>query len=207
VVLVGGGLVAFTLYRRSTANSLLAATTPALSVPATPAAIVAVPSQAERATPTVEPEVVVPPVTAPSEVPATVPVATNEAASKTTNDQILFGEQVDSDKDGVSDSDEITLYRTDPRNDDTDGDNLSDGEEILVWRTEALKPDSDGDGLTDGDEVKLWSTNPLNPDSDGDSHVDGQEVFNGYNPNGPGKLTRYPNGMSTSTYNAKYGKK
>ncbi len=39
------------------------------------------------------------------------------------------GSAVDTDGDGLSDADEITLYRTDPNNPDTDGDGLSDGEE------------------------------------------------------------------------------
>jgi len=38
--------------------------------------------------------------------------------------------EIDSDKDGISDFDEINIYKTDPNNPDTDGDGLSDCEEI-----------------------------------------------------------------------------
>jgi hypothetical protein len=54
--------------------------------------------------------------------------------------------------------------------------------------------------------VKLWKTDPLNPDTDSDGFVDGKEVANGYSPTGPGKIEKLPDGMSTSTYNAKYKK-
>ncbi len=39
---------------------------------------------------------------------------------------------VDTDGDGLNDSDEIRIYGTDPNNPDTDGDGRSDGEEVLV---------------------------------------------------------------------------
>ncbi|MBP9802569.1 hypothetical protein KBC40_03195, partial [Patescibacteria group bacterium] len=71
----------------------------------------------------------------------------------------------DSDSDGLSDSDEISLHFTDPNN-----------------------PDSDNDGLNDGLEISSFKTNPNNPDSDSDTYSDGQEVNNGYNPLGDGLL-------------------
>ncbi|KKR31234.1 MAG: S-layer domain protein [Candidatus Falkowbacteria bacterium GW2011_GWF2_39_8] len=37
---------------------------------------------------------------------------------------------IDADKDGLSDSDEIAIYKTYPNNPDTDGDGYSDGEEV-----------------------------------------------------------------------------
>lgn len=84
------------------------------------------------------------------------------------DDQVLFGNPVDSDSDGIDDVRERQLA-TDPRNWDTDGDSLSDGDEVLGWKTD-----------------------PLNSDTDGDSYADGQEVKNGYNPNGPGKFIQPP---------------
>ena len=91
------------------------------------------------------------------------------------NDKILFGEQVDSDRDGLDDVRERELG-TMPNN-----------------------TDSDTDGLSDGDEVLIWKTNPLNPDSDNDGHVDGKEVRNGYNPLGPGKIFNSGEQQSAST--------
>ena len=70
----------------------------------------------------------------------------------------------DSDRDGLSDSDE-ELYGTDPN-----------------------KVDSDDDGLTDRDEVKVFKTDPNDPDTDGDGFLDGEEVRGGYDPKGPGRL-------------------
>lgn len=71
---------------------------------------------------------------------------------------------------------------------DSDNDGLTDAEEATLG-TSSSATDSDADGLNDYDEVKVYHTNPLNPDTDGDSFKDGQEVTNGYDPNGPGKLT------------------
>lgn len=71
---------------------------------------------------------------------------------------------------------------------DTDGDGLGDQEELLMG-TDINMVDTDGDGLSDYEEVKVYFTNPLNADSDGDGHSDGLEVQNGFNPNGPGKLS------------------
>lgn len=88
--------------------------------------------------------------------------------AKINNDQILFGEAVDTDKDGLDDVREKEIG------------------------TDHLASDTDNDGLNDGDEVIIWKTNPLNPDSDGDSYPDGTEVKNGYNPLGPGKLFNLP---------------
>lgn len=69
---------------------------------------------------------------------------------------------------------------------DTDKDGLSDQQEIELG-LDPNNPDSDGDGLTDGDENKLYGTNPLNRDTDKDTYPDGDEVKNGYNPRGDGK--------------------
>ncbi len=79
---------------------------------------------------------------------------------------------VDSDQNGISDSDED--YDSDgltnideqelgtrPDNDDTDKDGLSDYEEYTTYNTNPLKPDTDNDGLLDGEEIKL-GLNPLN---------------------------------------------
>ncbi|MFA6424241.1 MAG: hypothetical protein WCV83_02915 [Candidatus Magasanikbacteria bacterium] len=113
----------------------------------------------------------------PTEAPVVnvLTATTSDVTANMNNDKILFGEAVDSDKDGLDDVRERELG------------------------TGPYKSDTDGDGLNDGDEVIIWKTNPLNPDTDGDSYKDGEEVRNGYNPLGAGKLFNVPAGVSTST--------
>ena len=83
--------------------------------------------------------------------------------------------QIDTDSDGLTDSDETGIWQTDPANADTDGDGLSDGVEVLVHSSDPLQTDSDGDGLDDFAEVELGS-DVNNPDTDGDTLSDGDEV-------------------------------
>lgn len=99
----------------------------------------------------------------------------SDVTSNMNNDKILFGEAIDSDKDGLDDVREKELG------------------------TNQFNADTDADGLNDSDEVIIWKTNPLNPDTDNDTYKDGEEVRNGYNPLGPGKLFNIPAGASTST--------
>jgi len=101
----------------------------------------------------------------------TLPTETSSTAVSSTivttgmnNDQILFGQPVDSDKDGLDDQREKEIG-TDPMN-----------------------ADSDLDGINDGDEILIYHTDPMNADSDGDGYKDGEEVSHGYSPLGPGKL-------------------
>ncbi len=68
----------------------------------------------------------------------------------------------DSDKDGISDENEILRTGTDPQKKDTDGDGLSDGVEVY-YRMNPLDPDMDKDGVSDGQEVALGS-DPFFPD-------------------------------------------
>ena len=70
---------------------------------------------------------------------------------------------------------------------DTDGDGLSDQEEITLG-TNINSVDTDNDGLFDREEVYVYKTDPINEDTDGDGFLDGAEVQDGYNPNGSGKL-------------------
>lgn len=95
---------------------------------------------------------------------------------------------IDSDGDGLSDSDEL-LHGTNPLLVDTDGDGLSDYDEVMIYKTNPLLVDTDGDGLSDYEEVKIHGTDPLNPDTDGDGYSDGEEVKSGHNPKGEGKLS------------------
>ena len=85
-----------------------------------------------------------------------------------------FGAEIDTDEDGLSDEQELSLG-TDPMNPDTDGDGLSDGTEVEMAMglgcPDPLNPDSDGDLISDGDEVAN-DTDPCNPDTDGDGLCD-----------------------------------
>ena len=82
----------------------------------------------------------------------------------------------DSDGDGLSDNEEISVYHTDPANADSDGDGLNDGLEVFVYNSNPNVSDTDEDGLNDGDEVHVYHTDPANYDSDGDGISDGDEV-------------------------------
>lgn len=84
---------------------------------------------------------------------------------------------LDTDGDGLLDTDEINTYKTDPKNRDTDGDGLIDGDEVTIHKTDPLKKDTDGDRLIDGDEVLKYKTDPLKKDTDGDGCIDGDEVL------------------------------
>ena len=87
-----------------------------------------------------------------------------------------FSLLTDSDGDGISDIDEMDVYKTDPNNPDSDGDGLTDGEEVFKHKTNPLDADTDKDGLIDGDEVNKYKTNPLDADTDKDGLKDGEEV-------------------------------
>lgn len=70
--------------------------------------------------------------------------------------------QVDSDGDGIYDSQEASLG-TDPQVADTDGDGLIDGVELALG-LDPLAIDSDGDGVSDPSEY-LAGSDPLDPAS------------------------------------------
>ncbi len=88
----------------------------------------------------------------------------------------------DTDGDGLSDYEEVSVYGTNPLLVDTDGDGLTDGQEVFRYFTDPTRWDTDGDGLSDGEEVLYYGTNPLRADSDGDGLTDWEEIRIGTNP-------------------------
>jgi len=78
----------------------------------------------------------------------------------------------DTDGDGISDGDEIYLYRSSPFDADTDRDMLTDGDEVQIGSSPIMR-DTDGDGLDDPIEI---STDPTIPDTDKDLIPDKSET-------------------------------
>jgi len=101
---------------------------------------------------------------------------------------LQFTPELDSDGDGLFDSEELELG-TDPVNPDTDGDVLEDGYEVALAGDgdcpSPLEWDSDGDGSDDGMEVIVFHSNPCDLlDTDGDGLTDDDEInLYGTNPN------------------------
>ncbi|HKJ39992.1 MAG TPA: hypothetical protein VJ972_14545, partial [Anaerolineales bacterium] len=87
----------------------------------------------------------------------------------------------DTDKDGLTDGDEVNLYKTNPLAMDTDEDGLLDGEEVQIYLTNPLASDTDVDTLSDGLEIEN-NTDPLVSDSDQDGLDDGTEIALGTDP-------------------------
>ena len=84
----------------------------------------------------------------PATPPAVAPLSTPET-----------GLPGDDDRDGLTNAEEAKLGAN-PEVADTDGDGLSDYEEVKIYKIDPLKADTDGDGYKDGDEVKN-GYNPL----------------------------------------------
>ncbi len=69
------------------------------------------------------------------------------------------------------------------QNIDTDRDGLTDFMERQEYGTDPFDMDSDSDGLTDGEEILTYDTDPLDENTDGDRVCDGDEVVCGLDPN------------------------
>jgi hypothetical protein len=87
---------------------------------------------------------------------------------------------VDGDGDGLSDTEEEQVYRTNPNRWDSDGDGLGDGAEVTAG-TDPRRQDTDYDGLSDGQESVVGS-DPFLRDTDGDGISDDDEIDAGLNP-------------------------
>lgn len=81
-----------------------------------------------------------------SETTSTANVAIPELPS-------TFSQIPDQDRDRLTDNQEKELG-TDPTKPDSDGDGLSDYDEVAIYKTDPNKSDTDGDGFTDGAEVQ-----------------------------------------------------
>ena len=95
---------------------------------------------------------------------------------------VIHGTEIDldSDGDGITDSNETDVYGTNPDNPDTDSDGLNDYIEIFTTGTDPVDADTDDDFLNDGIEVNVNNTDPFDNDTDDDGITDGLEVLNYY---------------------------
>ena len=93
---------------------------------------------------------------------------------------VIHGTEVDldSDGDGITDSNETDVYGTNPDNPDTDSDGLNDYVEIFATGTDPVDADTDDDFLNDGIEINVNNTDPFDNDTDDDGITDGLEVLN-----------------------------
>ena len=87
---------------------------------------------------------------------------------------------VDTDGDGLTNLQEQAAG-SNPKNSDSDGDGLSDSEEVLNYHTNPLVADTDGDGMNDKQETDA-NYEPLDPDMDRDGMPDGWENAYGIDP-------------------------
>jgi hypothetical protein len=111
---------------------------------------------------------------------------------------------------GSGSIDDIELMHDIPTSLDSDGDGITDLDEMLLYKTKAAVPDTDRDGINDGEELDYWGaddwaadydddglSNIIDNDSDNDSFTDGEEINSGTNPIDP---TDYPEGNSETIY-------
>lgn len=79
--------------------------------------------------------------------------------------EIQYDDDGDEDQDGLTNKEEQD-YGTNMFAADTDKDQISDKDEIELSKTDPTNPDSDGDGIKDGLEARI-GLDPLSPKSDG----------------------------------------
>ncbi len=108
----------------------------------------------------------------------------NNSKLDSDHDGIKNDKDFDDDNDGLSDLEELK-FGTNPFSKDTDRDSLSDYEEIMDYGTSPINSDTDSDGLTDYNEIITTKTDPLKYDTDGGGAHDGLEVEFDGDPNDP----------------------
>ena len=116
----------------------------------------------------------------------------NDVTLRRNSDGSYTFSDIDSDRDGLDDLDEINR-KTDRLNPDTDGDGLKDGYEVNQGSTDPLTADTDENGTPDGEEdfdgdgiptqqESLHRANPYSGDTDEDGFPDSYEIANGMDP-------------------------
>lgn len=91
--------------------------------------------------------------------------ASTDPRKPSTLENGILDADLDIDEDGLTMLEEY-VQGTDPLGADTDKDGLKDGEEVTVYGTDPLNPDTDGDSIKDGDEI-LIGLDPLNAETFG----------------------------------------
>ncbi len=105
----------------------------------------------------------------------------------------------DNDNDGLSDDDEVNIYRTDPFVADTDLDGVSDAREVAEG-TSPFIDDTDSDGLSDSEELDTYGTDPGRVDSAEDGVSDAWKVKFGFDPKAPLNLLNDSDGDGVTDY-------
>ncbi len=100
-------------------------------------------------------------------------ITLTDALKKDTDGNGIDDASDDMDGDKINNLTEIS-YGTNPLSADTDKDNVTDYEEIFTYGSNALVADTDGDGLTDYDDISLGFS-PLLADTDNDGTLDPHE--------------------------------
>ncbi len=106
----------------------------------------------------------------------TKPVSKNKENKSKQDNSMPISQIKDSDGDGLYDEAEV-LLGTSINSPDTDNDGLTDKDEVKVYKTDPLKQDTDNDGWLDGEEISN-RTNPL--EIDPAPQVDGHYVSNDF---------------------------
>ena len=92
--------------------------------------------------------------------------STNNLAANTTSMKFYIPPEdtklnLDPDNDGITTSEEMYLYDTDPYNKDTDYDGLTDYEELFIYNTNPLNPYSINPNYSDAFALKLGDVDPF----------------------------------------------
>lgn len=82
-------------------------------------------------------------------------VTDTDPLKKDTDNNGILDSDEDSDKDGLTNIEEI-FYGTFLDDLDTDGDNVSDYDELKIYNLDPLKDDTNGDGILDGEAVNIY---------------------------------------------------